>query len=131
MVPAVTSGNARSNGRQCADKSPGLDDCSRLAQIDLRTKGLLRPVNAAVNKSRKTTIGPELLTGQKVGHGCPVLLKRLLRKPAHLGKEVAIAATQQAQRVSPLNGSQASCSGQEAGEERPCRDTRRHLGREQ
>src|SRR5208282_6064583 len=65
---------------------------------------------------RKTAIGRQS-TGQKVGHGCPVLLERLLRKPAYLGKVVVIAATQQAQRVSPFNGNQASCGGQEAGED--------------
>jgi hypothetical protein len=46
-----------------------------------------------------------------------VLLERLLRKPTHLGKEVVIAATQQAQRVSAFNGNQAPCGGQKAGED--------------
>jgi hypothetical protein len=46
-----------------------------------------------------------------------VVLDRLLRKPASLGKVAVIATTQQAQRVSPFNANQASCSGQEAGED--------------
>jgi hypothetical protein len=43
-----------------------------------------------------------------------------VRKPAHLGKVVVIATTQEAQRISTFNANQASCSGQETGEDVAC-----------
>ena len=49
-----------------------------------------------------------------------MLPERLLRKPAYLGKVMVIARTQQAQRVSAFNRNQASCGGQEAGEDAAC-----------
>ena len=91
MVPAITQ------------ERPQLRDnvLERLA-IVLLALDLDEGLDVRCGQPRKTAIGRQS-SGQKVGHGCPVLLKRLLRKPAHLGKEVAIAATQQAQRVSAFN----------------------------
>src|SRR5271165_756810 len=105
MVPAITQ-----------ERPQVRDNMLKRPAVVLLALDLDEGFDVRGGQPRKTAIGRQS-TGQKVGHGCPVLLERLLRKTAHLGKVVVIAATQQAQRVSALNGNQASCGGQEAGED--------------